>query len=137
MWGCLALFDTQSVEDAVSYFAGPRETQRSYWRRLFIRTTVGASMGWPPRAAWRTFRPRSCAGAQGDDGMRPMDGRRESLDTQPDEPGWWLASDGRWYPPELSPGSAQPPADAGTRFCPHCGAQTAMTDTFCARCGSG
>ncbi len=30
----------------------------------------------------------------------------ESRDTQPDEPGWWLASDGRWYPSE----SLQPPS---------------------------
>jgi len=24
-------------------------------------------------------------------------------------PGWWLASDGKWYPPDLTPGAAQPP----------------------------
>ncbi len=24
-------------------------------------------------------------------------------------PGWWQASDGRWYPPEQSPGLGQPP----------------------------
>ncbi len=31
-------------------------------------------------------------------------------------PGWWQASDGRWYPPEQSPGLAQPvpPTPYGT-----------------------
>ncbi len=24
-------------------------------------------------------------------------------------PGWWLASDGKWYPPELAPGASTPP----------------------------
>jgi signal peptidase I len=28
---------------------------------------------------------------------------RGPLDQQPGEPGWWLASDGRWYPPESAP----------------------------------
>lgn len=27
---------------------------------------------------------------------------RGPLDHQPDEPGWWLASDGKWYAPELA-----------------------------------
>lgn len=27
----------------------------------------------------------------------------ESRDSQPSEPGWWFASDGRWYPPEAQP----------------------------------
>jgi hypothetical protein len=32
----------------------------------------------------------------------------------PQGPGWWLASDGRWYPPEAVPGPApMPPAEAG------------------------
>ena len=26
-------------------------------------------------------------------------------DSQPNEPGWWFASDGRWYPPEAWPGT--------------------------------
>jgi hypothetical protein len=38
---------------------------------------------------------------------------REPVATQPDEPGWWTASDGKWYPPETTPAwtpprSAQP-----------------------------
>ena len=28
----------------------------------------------------------------------------ESRDSQPSEPGWWLASDGRWYPRHAGPG---------------------------------
>jgi len=28
---------------------------------------------------------------------------RGSLNEQPEEPGWWRASDGKWYPPELAP----------------------------------
>jgi hypothetical protein len=30
---------------------------------------------------------------------------RGPLERQPDEVGWWQASDGRWYPPESSPGA--------------------------------
>ena len=33
---------------------------------------------------------------------------RGPLDTAPEEPGWWLASDGKWYPPERPP-SWEPP----------------------------
>jgi hypothetical protein len=32
--------------------------------------------------------------------------------SQPPEPGWWLASDGKWYPPESAPASAPVPAAA-------------------------
>ena len=28
-------------------------------------------------------------------------------------PGWWLASDGKWYPPESRPAPPPPPQDAG------------------------
>lgn len=31
------------------------------------------------------------------------------MDTGPRPPGWWLASDGRWYPPELAGGPARVP----------------------------
>lgn len=35
---------------------------------------------------------------------------RAPVHVQPAEPGWWLASDGQWYPPESWPGaSAGPP----------------------------
>ena len=36
---------------------------------------------------------------------------------RPDEPGWWLASDGRWYPPESAPG-APPPVNPGVEPAP-------------------
>lgn len=36
--------------------------------------------------------------------------------------GWWIASDGKWYPPELHP-SVRPPTEAATGA----GAQTAAT----------
>jgi len=38
------------------------------------------------------------------------------MPTQPDEPGWWLAVDGRWYPPESAPQVAPtaPVAPLGT-----------------------
>src|SRR4051794_17604366 len=43
----------------------------------------------------------------------PMNGDREPRDSQPtDEPGWWQASDFKWYPPEATPGwttTASPP----------------------------
>ena len=29
-------------------------------------------------------------------------------------PGWWLASDGKWYPPELFPRDTSPRIDTGT-----------------------
>jgi len=31
--------------------------------------------------------------------------RRPPVSYQPSEPGWWLATDGLWYPPELAPGA--------------------------------
>ena len=34
-------------------------------------------------------------------------------DTQPD-PSWWLAVDGRWYPPELHPDAANTPTGGPT-----------------------
>jgi hypothetical protein len=41
--------------------------------------------------------------------------QRGPLEQQPDEPGWWIASDGKWYPPEAAtPAQAapSPPATA-------------------------
>jgi hypothetical protein len=38
------------------------------------------------------------------------DERRGPRDQQPEEPGWWLASDGKWYPPESAPTQQQPTA---------------------------
>ncbi len=40
---------------------------------------------------------------------------RGPMDHQPEEPGWWYAADGKWYPPESAPApqppvAAQPPA---------------------------
>jgi hypothetical protein len=32
-----------------------------------------------------------------------MDTTREPMAEKPAEPGWWLASDGQWYPPEAAP----------------------------------
>src|SRR5262245_66552747 len=32
---------------------------------------------------------------------------------QPTEPGWWLASDGNWYPPESAPSTPASPTAAG------------------------
>src|SRR3954447_18906368 len=46
--------------------------------------------------------------------------RRGPRDTRPDEPGWWMASDNKWYPPESAPSTestaalpwpASPPKD--------------------------
>jgi len=36
--------------------------------------------------------------------------QRPPMDQQPAEPGWWIASDGKWYPPESAPGYEPPPA---------------------------
>jgi hypothetical protein len=34
---------------------------------------------------------------------------RGPLDSEPDEPGWWLASDGKWYPPQSPPAATDTP----------------------------
>jgi hypothetical protein len=36
---------------------------------------------------------------------------RGPQDERPDEPGWWLASDGRWYPPESAAHDSAPPSN--------------------------
>src|SRR5262245_55024234 len=36
------------------------------------------------------------------------------MSTTPQGPGWWQASDGNWYPPELAPGAATQPPPAST-----------------------
>jgi hypothetical protein len=41
---------------------------------------------------------------------------RGPLDAKPDEVGWWLASDGMWYPPEQSPGWMPPVAQRPRLF---------------------
>lgn len=51
--------------------------------------SVNPSVDYPPRLANR---------------LQP---RIPSPTTSP--PGWWLASDGKWYPPEATPGWQQPP----------------------------
>ena len=35
---------------------------------------------------------------------------------EPPGPGWWLASDGRYYPPEQAPGAQAPPPPAFTAY---------------------
>lgn len=43
-------------------------------------------------------------------------------------PGWWLASDGKWYPPSASPGSVAPQPGPDTSFLPgHPGAGSAAS----------
>ena len=37
-----------------------------------------------------------------------MDSRRVPTADKPAEPGWWLASNGLWYPPESAPAAATP-----------------------------
>jgi TM2 domain-containing membrane protein YozV len=39
----------------------------------------------------------------------PQPARRAPVNYQPNEPGWWLASDGLWYPPEAQATAVQPP----------------------------
>jgi hypothetical protein len=40
---------------------------------------------------------------------------RAGSDSKPDEPGWWFASDGRWYPPEAVPATGYPSASPRNR----------------------
>src|SRR5688572_29559757 len=46
----------------------------------------------------------------------PQPMRRPPVAYQPNEPGWWLATDGLWYPPESAPGNptATNPLVSGT-----------------------
>jgi hypothetical protein len=37
----------------------------------------------------------------------------------PPGPGWWLASDGRYYPPEQAPGAQGPPPPTFTGYAPY------------------
>jgi hypothetical protein len=49
---------------------------------------------------------------------------RGPLDQQPNEPGWWLAADGKWYPPESAAGSeaqAAPPRSGSAPSAPTSG----------------
>ena len=61
-------------------------------------------------------------------------------------PGWWVASDGKWYAPELHPNAPTSPrtptgvmvgerANESPRFCPGCGAERIPGAPFCASCG--
>jgi hypothetical protein len=66
-------------------------------------------------------------------------------DQQPS--GWWLASDGRWYPPDAQPGPPPPsapvwqPASPGgypgpQRWCPACRSAVLVSATVCPTCGT-
>jgi TM2 domain-containing membrane protein YozV len=55
----------------------------------------------------------------------PQPARRPPVNYQPNEPGWWLATDGLWYPPETHP-SAQQNASAPLVNEPGKGAQTVV-----------
>ncbi len=43
---------------------------------------------------------------------------RGPQDTQPAEPGWWQASDGKWYPPESAPAPQQPTTATAYPYAP-------------------
>jgi hypothetical protein len=47
---------------------------------------------------------------------------------QPPGPGWWLASDGRYYPPEQAPANQGPPPPAFSAYTPY-GAPVTQTST--------
>jgi Domain of unknown function (DUF4190) len=48
------------------------------------------------------------------------------LSETPNNPGWWLASDGRWYPPGAQPGPVQAPPPPAFAY-PHSGYYTGST----------
>jgi hypothetical protein len=59
--------------------------------------------------------------------------------------GWWLASDGKWYPPETAATDRPPPPTVvqtvnpilrTTRFCVTCGNGLVATAAICPRCGT-
>jgi hypothetical protein len=51
-----------------------------------------------------------------------------STPSEPPGPGWWLASDGRYYPPEQSPGVQSPPPPTFTGYAAY-GAPVAQATT--------
>ena len=53
------------------------------------------------------------------------------MSDRPQGEGWWLASDGKWYPPESRPAPPAPPAAPVGRGPPGCGSARACTP----RCG--
>lgn len=56
---------------------------------------------------------------------------RGPLTAKPEEPGWWIASDGMWYPPE----SAHVPPRVDGIHCRHCGHGIAPQAVVCVTCG--
>lgn len=60
----------------------------------------------PPAPAYPTQAPPQPAPAI------PQPARRAPVNYQPNEAGWWLASDGLWYPPESQAAAPPPPAPA-------------------------
>lgn len=59
------------------------------------------------------------------------------MSDQSQGPGWWVASDGRWYPPEQHPSTSnqlmQPPV--ASRMCRHCGSGVSNNAAVCLACG--
>lgn len=55
----------------------------------------------------------------------PQPARRAPVNYQPNEPGWWLATDGLWYPPETHP-DYQAGASGTVVSHPGAGAQTVV-----------
>jgi hypothetical protein len=49
--------------------------------------------------------------------------------TGPPAPGWWLASDGRYYPPEQAPGYASPTPPPFTQYTPYAPGMVQATST--------
>jgi hypothetical protein len=67
---------------------------------------------------------------------------RGPLDEEPQEPGWWLASDRKWYPPETRTGVAgsgegQRSPSLSPRYCVACGSSLSPSAIFCPSCGTG
>jgi hypothetical protein len=61
------------------------------------------------------------------------------LDREPDVPGWWIASDGKWYPPEartVAVGGADQRRAGPAAYCGACGIKAEPGAIFCENCGS-
>jgi len=73
-----------------------------------LRRQAASCTTWKEDKATQTIGALSFPKFGDDGGRRQSEGRLAMSDTQAG-PGWWLASDGKWYPPEQHASATAPP----------------------------